>query len=304
MKNFSIPQPCNENFSLMTPTERGAFCEKCATDTFDFRSKTPEEIKQILRMHIGQQICGQITLEQESALNADFEQWSFRSTKSFQSAFLFTLIAVFGLGLFSCSNQQQEDEIISLQQTAKTIMTQAQDWKESIPQTVEVPVVEEIAEPKMIEAVEMVPEDIAWVTYTDVLAPEFQFENISTYEYGYSTGGVMVQTYQFQDFLLETVPVVEELDEKGTPIPTVYSALAFPNPTTNNSNIEIKLPATGEFQVDLFNMNGELQRNIHYGQIERGTFRQLIEMSDLPPGMYLVTILSANYKETIRIIKI
>ena len=47
MKNFTIPQHCNENFAEMTPTERGAFCNKCATDTFDFRTKKTEEIKQL-----------------------------------------------------------------------------------------------------------------------------------------------------------------------------------------------------------------------------------------------------------------
>lgn len=304
MKNFSIPQPCNENFSLMTPTERGSFCEKCATDTFDFRYKSPEEIKQILRMHVGQHICGQITLEQERVLNADFEQWSFRSTKSFQSAFLFTLIAVFGLGLFSCSDQRHEQEIISFQQTAKTIMTQAQDWKEQIPETKVEPVVAEQLEPKQMKnIVELVPEELICSIQQEILP--FDIENINIYDYeGYAMGGVMVQSYQFQDFLIETVPVVVEYDEKGIAIPTTYSALAFPNPTTDNSTIELKLPSTGEFQVDLYDMSGKLQRNIHSGQIERGTFQQQVEMSDLPPGMYLVTILSANFKETVRISKI
>ncbi len=303
MKHFSIPQPCNENFNLMTPTERGAFCKKCATNTFDFRYKTPEEVKLILRQHVGQHICGRITSEQDAALNAEFEQWSFRSTKSFQSAFLFTLIAVFGLGLFSCSDQKHEQEIISFQQTAKTIMTQAQDWKAQIPEVKEKPIVLEKLEPlQQIRMPEAIPEELICIIHEDVLAPDF--ENLEIYEYGYGMGGAMVMSYEFVDYLIETVPVVEEFDEKGIPIPTTYSALAFPNPTTDKSTIEIKLPASGEFQVDLYDMSGKLQRNIHSGEIERGTFRQEIEMTDLPPGMYLVTILSKEYKETVRISKI
>lgn len=304
MKNFTIPQPCSENFSLMTATERGAFCEKCATDTFDFRNKNAEEIKSILRSHVGQHICGRITPEQEAVLNAEFEQWSFKSTKSFQSAFLFTLIAVFGLGLFSCSDQRHEQEIINFQQTAKTILANSenaiaaqQEKKEDLElvQMVAKAPMDEMLEPELLQ---IDYAEIKEYTFNDVLIDQNEW-------YG-SYGGAMVMSYAYEDFLLETIPysVVEEFDAEGRVLPTAFSSLAFPNPTLDNSAIEIKVPVSGEFQIDLYDMNGKHQQEVYTGSIDRGIFRKEIEMRDLPPGMYLVTILSANYKETVRISKI
>ena len=45
---ISIPKPCNENFSKMTPTQRGAFCSKCQIDTFDFREVSNQDINKII----------------------------------------------------------------------------------------------------------------------------------------------------------------------------------------------------------------------------------------------------------------
>ena len=122
MRNIDIPQPCSENFHLMTPTERGAFCEKCSIDTYDFRNKTNDQIRGILIANAGQEVCGRFTGKQLQELNTDFEEWTFTSTKSFQSGFLFALIAVFGLTLFSCADKQNETEIISFQETTKNIV--------------------------------------------------------------------------------------------------------------------------------------------------------------------------------------
>jgi len=41
---ISIPDPCSEDFTKMTPTERGAFCSKCQIDTFDFRNVSNNDI--------------------------------------------------------------------------------------------------------------------------------------------------------------------------------------------------------------------------------------------------------------------
>jgi hypothetical protein len=298
MKNFTIPQPCNENFAAMTPTEQGAFCSKCETNTFDFRNKNTEQIKQILRAHVGKHICGQLTFEQEAKLNADFEAYSFKSTKTFQSAFLFSLIATFGLTLFSCNDQRQEAEITNFQETAKSILADAAPAHEKLAF-----IDQEIVAKQEIEA--LVKEDFVWISDQQVELQEYNFDEIQiTSERIYSYGGAMVYTAAYSDYLVATVDPVEEFDTEGRVIPTEFSSLAFPNPTSNNSTIEIKAPTSGQYQIDLYDMNGKHQTAIYSGSIERGTFQQEIEMSDLPPGMYLVTILSKEYKETVRISKI
>jgi len=301
MRNIDIPQPCSENFQLMTPTERGAFCEKCSIDTFDFRDKTNDQIRGILKANIGHEVCGRFTGKQLEELNKDFEEWTFSSTKSFQSGFLFALIAVFGLSLFSCADQQHETEIVSFQDATKEIVRNFEELKdnrtfaaaseeitgEAIPQMEYVRYDYEIGGAIAYDFPEQPP-----IEPKEIIEPEIY--------YGYDGGISYSQVYSEHLIAVST----EEYDEKGNVIPKEYSSLTFPNPASSTSTLEIKAPKKGDFQIDLYDMNGKFYRNIYTGEIERGTFRQEYDLTDLPTGMYLVTIISKKYKETVRVAKI
>lgn len=108
-----IPDPCHEDFNKMTPTERGSFCSKCSTDTYDFRRMAIPEIKFILENSDGK-VCGQIYQHQINKINADYLNWD--NTKTFQSKFLVALLFGFGLSLFSCAGNESAI-IASLQKT-------------------------------------------------------------------------------------------------------------------------------------------------------------------------------------------
>jgi len=116
IKHVGIQQPCSEDWNEMTPTDRGAFCQKCAVDVFDFTNKTSSEIKSILRENLGGKICSHIYPVQERILNQEFEQWQFDSKRSIQRAMAFSLIIVFGLSLFSCSSPESEEMIRNMQE--------------------------------------------------------------------------------------------------------------------------------------------------------------------------------------------
>ena len=45
---FEIKEPCHEDWSKMTRTEKGAFCQSCAKEVIDFTDKTGFEIKELL----------------------------------------------------------------------------------------------------------------------------------------------------------------------------------------------------------------------------------------------------------------
>ncbi|MDH6208697.1 hypothetical protein M2254_000281 [Chryseobacterium sp. BIGb0186] len=58
MKNIHIPKPCNENWEIMSPQEKGRFCSVCNKCVIDFTQKQPEEIKQIFVERKDENICG------------------------------------------------------------------------------------------------------------------------------------------------------------------------------------------------------------------------------------------------------
>ncbi|NHM08315.1 hypothetical protein G4D82_13890 [Flavobacterium sp. CYK-4] len=53
---IEIPKPCNENWSQMTPTERGMFCSNCKKEVIDFTHFSNYELAK--RINKEQNICG------------------------------------------------------------------------------------------------------------------------------------------------------------------------------------------------------------------------------------------------------
>lgn len=293
-KHTGITEPCSVSRDQMLPHEKGNYCTSCELVVHDFTKLTNDEIKRTFRNMIGQKLCGRLTPQQEASLNAEFEAWSFRSTRSFQSAFLFTLIAVFGLTLFSCSDQQSEREIKRVQETAKTILTQ--------PDPEVVTAVEEA--PKTIEPVAAVQvEEVIPQVHHCGIEEQITPEEPIRYDEIYGYDGGISYTHAYRDFLIETVPV-DEYDANGQLIPKEFSSLAFPNPTEQRTTLELKLPQSDNFTISLFDMNGQQKQQVYNGAIERGTFRQEIDLGDLPAGTYLIYVVSGSYKEAVRVIKL
>ena len=42
---LEIKEPCHENWNEFTPTQKGAFCDKCQIDVIDFSQKSNQELK-------------------------------------------------------------------------------------------------------------------------------------------------------------------------------------------------------------------------------------------------------------------
>jgi len=110
MKKISIPEPCSENWSLMAPTEKGAFCNKCSLEVYDFTKKTPEEIRETLTINLGKRVCGHVNKVQLELVNSDFHVWENQPVHVFQSKFLCACLLVFGMTLFTgCENLPPQD---------------------------------------------------------------------------------------------------------------------------------------------------------------------------------------------------
>jgi hypothetical protein len=117
---IGIPKPCPENWDDMNPTEKGAFCTKCAFEVIDFTDKSPEDIRTVLTNRSGLTTCGHIKTSQLEMVNSNYHLWNSQSSKTFKSKFLYACLMVFGMGLFSGCNTSS-DSIQNEEDTDETI---------------------------------------------------------------------------------------------------------------------------------------------------------------------------------------
>lgn len=294
MKTFGIQTPCTEDWKGMTPSEKGAFCQKCAKHVHDFSTKSIYEIKSTLLELSDQSLCVRMTTRQEDELNAAFKAWLSSKKHNPQHVFIAAILIVFGLTLFSCEDERDQRSIESVQQIAYNIASEQIRKIESVPVMDSVislpPPPEIILEEDYIMGAYEIP-------YVEAPPPPEPLETIEKHVVG-DIGSV----YVYRDFLRETTPDVE-LDENGIPYPTEFKALVFPNPAVESTTLEIQAPEKEHMDIRLYDVSGKFIREIHSGKVSRGTFRQQIDLNDLNSGSYLIIIQSKAFKETVRIIK-
>lgn len=130
MKNYSlrIPKPCHEDWSKMTPNEKGKFCSSCAKTVVDFTKKSPQEIQEYLIENRGQRVCGHFYRKQLDSIVIQLPETTFLQPLSFQKLFLLTLLLVMGTTLFSCKTDTgktqkiEKVEFIKKEDNGKDIM--------------------------------------------------------------------------------------------------------------------------------------------------------------------------------------
>lgn len=111
MKNIHIPNPCSENWEMMSPQEKGRFCSACNKCVIDFTQKQPNEILQIIDEKQDEEICGRFYNHQLNASNQSEKirtQFFKHIPVHFQnSKIVLTLLSVI-LFLTGCSKQKEE----------------------------------------------------------------------------------------------------------------------------------------------------------------------------------------------------
>jgi hypothetical protein len=100
---ISIPKPCNENWSAMSPTKKGRFCNSCDKTVIDFtKMNNPEILKYFSENSDNERICGhfklsQIEDEESSKYNILKKRFSRIQIKPIKSAAMFSLSLLFSL---------------------------------------------------------------------------------------------------------------------------------------------------------------------------------------------------------------
>jgi hypothetical protein len=306
MKHVQIEKPCSEDWNKMNPTQKGAFCQKCATEVIDFTNKSTTEIKSIFREMIGQSVCSRISDHQLITLNEEFENWqNQKSHSSFQSKFLFAMIIVFGLSLFSCETEEDRKTISKIQKEMSNIEpTQPEGLKKITSNKLSnISILENINPINNLNLNDLDSNNFEEITETFTL-DEIKInadELVRLKSYGYLGG--MGFTRIYQEFLLDSPTEFLIYDENGQVIPNTFQSKVFPNPAVTSTKLEIGFPEKDNFEIHLYDISGKFIQIVQNGELEKGTHLFPIDLSEQPPGTYLVIVHSQKYNETIRVIK-
>ncbi|MFO0495814.1 MAG: T9SS type A sorting domain-containing protein [Flavobacteriia bacterium] len=298
MKKFRIDEPCHENWAGMTPTEKGAFCKSCSKQVYDFTNKSDEEIKRTFREMTEKSICGRIETTQLESLNNEFSHIHIGSTYQMNRAMLFSLLVVFGLNLFSCSDEKGVKKIIEMQAQVEQVL-QKNEIKEinSFEEEIENVSRNEFSVSQITDCEEPIKMGEMTINSEEIGCNKENEEN-------HIAMGMMISPY-IDLKVIDTIAYENaEFETTNESIPTKFESKIFPNPTSGTTKIEIQIPKSIFGELDLYDLSGRKLIEIHSGKIATGTFTKEFDMTFLPAGTYLVIIKSRNYNETLRIVKL
>jgi hypothetical protein len=106
-----IPEPCHENWSAMTPNEKGRFCGSCQKTVVDFTNFTTYDIQNYFAKHYGQKVCGRFNNEQLYTIQIQIPRTVFSYIPASRK-FALALFIIFGTTLFSCTDNNGNNATI------------------------------------------------------------------------------------------------------------------------------------------------------------------------------------------------
>lgn len=327
---IAINEPCTENWNEMTPTEQGAFCQVCAKDVIDFTGKNAEEIKWLLSSALGsgKKICGRITNAQLDQFNEEFPGWK-NEREAFRTVFVFSLIAVFGLTLFSCNTTASKEIIDQLNVQASELLVEDSLTAETV-ETNEAKILldsigssekeQDSLNIKLID-LELAPNQEGWVSIKECIMT-LGMVTIS---------GSMIQVPEFILEFDEKVKLVDLYQKKkkedltkvtlSNPIPgfpqfpvlpsqpnetidgildktiPVFEAELTPNPIDLSTKLFLNTQLSIQMNVEIFQKNQSTVFRKGEGYLERGSHKLNLRLYRLPAGNYDL-VLSALQQTT------
>lgn len=298
-----IPEPCHEDWNNMTPDNKGRFCSSCSKSVIDFSNKTDVEIHTILTEHKDLNVCGHFKKTQiNRPLNFSIDFNNLPKNISSTKAFAIAVFLVFGTFLFSCTNPE-----------GKKVDT--------------------------IEVVNNKPEEQHMLGFMEVpLMPEDTLPAAKTIEpmcYNYEThvaGGLSIESIpptvdsilviepQVVEHLRgEIMMVPEPIDTAVTDSSTINDVIRLSDqPVNTQQTIELSVypnPGNGEFtlkydvlkradvRADLYNINGALLKTlVNVNAQFEGKYTIPVNVSDLPNGIYIISLINNGKRFTDRLI--
>ena len=311
---IKISKPCKENWNEMSPTQQGAFCQKCAVDVIDFSNKSSEEVKQTLKTNIGKHMCGRFKKSQLVNLGKTYHNWENQSARIFQSKFLWACMIAFGFTLFTgCENSLAQSnsnafysniqtelfvDDSSKVQTDSTHLTQVDSTRET-PQYIEFIKgdIEYVEPPEEIE----IMGEIAIAPDCTIEENEDTLNSAVIEKHPVIKMGKFITPKNFDAFLEDTTKIENVPDKIET---DQITALVFPNPTTLDSKLNIEVTDEDYYDIELLTIDGKILSTIYSGFLDERERVFKIDLNDQPSGIYLVKITSSTTIQSLKVNKI
>src|SRR6218665_3103896 len=97
---ITLPEPCQEDWNKMTPTENGRFCMSCSKTVVDFTSMMCEEIQLFFAQNQNHKICGRFRKSQLDAITIQIPDRVLYTQTNYYKMFLLALFIAMGASLF------------------------------------------------------------------------------------------------------------------------------------------------------------------------------------------------------------
>lgn len=92
--------------------------------------------------------------------------------------------------------------------------------------------------------------------------------------------------------------------ETDTPAELPFSVQIYPNPTNDYATLHLTLPEDGEAAALLMDPRGQVAKQVFPRRdLPAGEHLFDLDMSDLPPGMYLLSVQTGQGKLSVRVVK-
>jgi len=304
---ISIPEPCKEDWTKMTPKDKGRFCSSCSKTVVDFTKMNNTEIAEHLSENSN--ICGHINTKQLDNYYALPRKEKFKLAR-----FAAACLLVFGLGLFNYSceyespkvqlielveqNKNIHDTIKDVEQKDSTKLNYTSTTKGKIEQSCTTPEIEGQIE-LTGEVDEMIMGDFIstdeTVTVTrdsfkvEEYTPQNPFKNMDTNVHHLISGGISAQTFYRGE--VEVQPILEPNENSIEPKIQLY-----PNPTNNKLNFvytPVKNSSTEVLNVEILNTMGRIVLKTNIDK-RNGSFYKAINVRELSAGNYIVNFIEGD----------
>lgn len=316
-----IPEPCHEDWNSMQPDAKGKFCNSCSKAVFDFSNKTDHEIKEILWEYKEQKVCGHFKKSQVNRpLNIKVNLNELPKNISFSKAFVIAVFLVFGSFLFSCKDEQGHTlgdigfEVPKNQESKEEFypigMTAFQ-----IPDSLQRQIIEDTAVVEEMFSENMMTGDVAYVEeYVDggLMMEEAPVEEIQVMAVEEHIVEEMIVGQMIMPYVEKKDSVIGKKDttldfarslktENAIPKETIFGI--YPNPGNGEFTINYDLLKRSNVKIDITNMSGVIVRNVaDVVQQYEGHYRIPVNLTEMPNGIYLVTMIMNEGKFVERLV--